>query len=542
MKRLLTFLLAMSFVASVLSAQNFPSPIGHVNDFAKALNPQTVTQLEKQLRDYKKQTTIEIAILIVPNLQGLEKEDYSERVFKQWGIGVKGVDNGLLILQSINPRKYRIETGYGLEQYLPDATLSAIVAQSFVPYLKQNRFDMAHLQLVNALIAKLGDKSMDVRNQMLAEKKHQDEVASAKMNESIGEFLLWCLYIALAIGFVFLVVYVYQQSAKKARLIADYDNNVRTTYQKYREQLLRAKKVSIYGVDDVLGMLDAIYADALATHRTNKIKGERHFIELMENEVKPVLTKYDEYVKVREFVETSKEIQKTDINIRKAQEAFAELSKYKNGTESLMKIAKGIGKFNTDSLRNQFDDIKHLYQAFAYSKASLSIDSFFKQVNAVDHTCLDVIQTLKSMEDSKKDAPKVFDRCVSKYEAKKSIVKQYGGDIQKIETGISKYKRILDNAKEYDNWINIYNDIQWLAALIEGPIQKREDEIEKERKRVAAVAAAAAAAVAAEESRRRRRREEEESRHRSHDSDSSSGGFSGFSGGSSGGGGVGGDY
>jgi len=258
--------------------------------------------------------------------------------------------------------------------------------------------------------------------------------------------------------------------------------------------------------------------------------------------VKPVLDKYNEYTTVREFVEKSSEIQKTNVKIKNAQAAHTQLSNYKKGTESLTKIANGVNNFNTDSLKNQFEDIKHLYQTFAYTKASLSIASFLKQVDAVNRTCDEVTQTLKSMTDSKKQSQPAYDKAVSRFEKNKSIIKEYGGDLKAIQSGIDKVGKTLSNAQDYDNWINILSEVEWLCALIEGPISKREAELEKERQRIAAIAAAAAAVAAEEDRRRRRREEEEESSRRSHDSDSGGGGFGGFGGGSSGGGGTGGDY
>jgi uncharacterized protein len=55
----------------------------------------------------------------VPSLGGREVEDYANRLLRQWQIGQKGRNNGIVFLVAPRERKVRIEVGYGLEGALP---------------------------------------------------------------------------------------------------------------------------------------------------------------------------------------------------------------------------------------------------------------------------------------------------------------------------------------------------------------------------------------------------------------------------------------
>src|SRR3989344_4385276 len=97
------------------------NPIGHANDFAQILQPETVTSLEQTLADFEARTGSEIAIVTI-DTHGLDEtiETYAEKLFQQWGIGKEKQDNGLLLLIARDDREMRIEVGYGLEPIITD--------------------------------------------------------------------------------------------------------------------------------------------------------------------------------------------------------------------------------------------------------------------------------------------------------------------------------------------------------------------------------------------------------------------------------------
>jgi uncharacterized protein len=124
--------------AFVLFATLSVMPAGHVTDLTASLTPGQMLALETKLRDYREQTKNEIAVLAIPALPpGESVESYANKIFHDWGIGVKGVDNGVLLLWSKGDRKIRIEVGYGLEPSLPDGRAGQIIREEIAPRFKK---------------------------------------------------------------------------------------------------------------------------------------------------------------------------------------------------------------------------------------------------------------------------------------------------------------------------------------------------------------------------------------------------------------------
>lgn len=112
-----------------------------VHDEAKILSSSKVQQLEAQLKQHEDSTSNQIAILIIPSLDGEVLEEYSLRVAEKWQLGKKGKDNGVLLLIAVNDRKMRIEVGYGLEGTLPDITCNQIIRNEIAPEFRRNDYD-----------------------------------------------------------------------------------------------------------------------------------------------------------------------------------------------------------------------------------------------------------------------------------------------------------------------------------------------------------------------------------------------------------------
>ena len=94
----------------------------------------------KKLADYEKQTTNQIAVLMIPSLEGDNLEDYSIRLADKWKIGQKGKDNGVILLIAKNDRKLRIEVGCGLEGALPDGLAGSIIRDEIASHVRKNQF------------------------------------------------------------------------------------------------------------------------------------------------------------------------------------------------------------------------------------------------------------------------------------------------------------------------------------------------------------------------------------------------------------------
>ena len=114
-------------------AIDVPELQGRVTDLAGILTPDQITGLDAKLQSFETTDSTQIAVVIIPSLEGESLEGYSIRVAEAWKIGQKGRDNGAILLVSMKDRAVRIEVGYGLESNLTDAKSSQIIRNEIVP-------------------------------------------------------------------------------------------------------------------------------------------------------------------------------------------------------------------------------------------------------------------------------------------------------------------------------------------------------------------------------------------------------------------------
>jgi uncharacterized protein len=155
MTRLGLLLLVLLGLASPAAAQTFPPLTGRVVDTADLLPPADETALAQKLEGLERATSRQLVVATVPDLQGYPVEDYGYRLGRAWGIGQKGVNNGLILLVSKNDRKIRIEVGYGLEPVITDALSSQIIRDKITPAFKAGDFPGGIRAGVDALAEQL---------------------------------------------------------------------------------------------------------------------------------------------------------------------------------------------------------------------------------------------------------------------------------------------------------------------------------------------------------------------------------------------------
>ena len=115
-------------------------PDGRITDRTGTLTRDQIATLDQKLAGFEKETTNQIAVVLLPSLQGENLEDYSIRLMEKWVIGQKGKDKGVILLVFINDRKLRIEVGYGLEKALPDGLAGSIIREKIVPRFRSGQF------------------------------------------------------------------------------------------------------------------------------------------------------------------------------------------------------------------------------------------------------------------------------------------------------------------------------------------------------------------------------------------------------------------
>lgn len=151
---LLFFLLPALLWAGATAAEvKFPSLSGRVVDNANLLSQSTRYQLTELLQQHEKETSNQIVVVTLPDLQGLTVEEYGYQLGRHWKIGQKGKDNGVLLIVAPSERAVRIEVGYGLEGALTDALSANIIHTKILPYFRQGNFDAGVVNGTESIIA-----------------------------------------------------------------------------------------------------------------------------------------------------------------------------------------------------------------------------------------------------------------------------------------------------------------------------------------------------------------------------------------------------
>jgi uncharacterized protein len=139
LRQITCFALLLCAVTGAL-AVTFPRLSGRVVDQANIIKPETHTAIEQKLADLETKSGIQLVVATVTSLAGEEIESYANELFRDWKLGEKTKNNGVLLLVAPNERRVRIEVGYGLEGTLTDALSKVIITNAITPRFKAGDF------------------------------------------------------------------------------------------------------------------------------------------------------------------------------------------------------------------------------------------------------------------------------------------------------------------------------------------------------------------------------------------------------------------
>ena len=148
----------------VIYAINYPTLTKYVTDQADIISQEDEQKINELAKQIEQETTAEVAIVTISSLEGISKEQYTLELFEKAGIGKKDKDNGLLILIAVEDREYRVEVGYGLEEFIPDSSKITIGTRILEPYFKEGEFGQGVYESLN-VIKKLIQGQDDVISQ-----------------------------------------------------------------------------------------------------------------------------------------------------------------------------------------------------------------------------------------------------------------------------------------------------------------------------------------------------------------------------------------
>lgn len=158
MKHWLRVSVLLGLFASAGSAVDWKAlkPQGYVSDFAGVIDPASKSQLEAYCTTVETATGAQVALVTIATLEGEPIEDVANTIYRAWGVGQKGKNEGALLLLVIGDRRNRLEIGYGLEPILPDGFAGSVLRE-MRPALRQQLYGealMAAAETIGATVAK----------------------------------------------------------------------------------------------------------------------------------------------------------------------------------------------------------------------------------------------------------------------------------------------------------------------------------------------------------------------------------------------------
>lgn len=195
-------LAACIFILPVSAEAKYPKPTSRffINDFADVVDSSAEEEIYAKAAALQETTTAQVVVVTVSTLDGEEPADYALELGREWGVGQKEEDNGVVILLSVSERQIYIAVGYGLEGALPDSKTGRIIELYGLDYLKEDDFSTGLLEIFKAVV-----------NEVYIEYGEEPEEGYTEIDETDGETLeeygakvaaSWVIMIACVILFV----------------------------------------------------------------------------------------------------------------------------------------------------------------------------------------------------------------------------------------------------------------------------------------------------------------------------------------------------
>ncbi len=152
---LLTAIFILMFESFAFAAEipNAPTKNIYVADYAAMIDDATKNQILEIGGELDKKYKAQIVVVTIETLDGNSIEEYANDLFRNWGIGDKNLNNGVLLLIAKEDRKFRIEVGYGLEGAITDGYAGEIL-DGMTNYFREGDYSAGILQAYGELTRK----------------------------------------------------------------------------------------------------------------------------------------------------------------------------------------------------------------------------------------------------------------------------------------------------------------------------------------------------------------------------------------------------
>jgi uncharacterized protein len=174
-----------------------PNPPRFFNNFSQTgiISEEQGAELETMLDQFEQETSNEITVVIVDDINGDEAWHYASELGEKWGVGKADKDNGIIIL--VKPTKEKgghqvfISPGRGLEGAVTDISCGEIVDNELIPNFKKGDYFMG---IKNAIVVLAKMAKGEINEKSYRKAIHKNDLVS-----SIFGFLLIIVLVILLI-------------------------------------------------------------------------------------------------------------------------------------------------------------------------------------------------------------------------------------------------------------------------------------------------------------------------------------------------------
>ena len=174
-----------------------PNPPRFFNNFSQTgiISEEQGAELEAMLDQFEQETSNEITVVIVDDLNGDEAWHYASELGEKWGVGKADKDNGIIIL--VKPTKEKgghqvfISPGRGLEGAVTDISCGEIVDNELIPNFKKGDY-FTGIKNAIVVLAKMAKGEIN-------EKSYRKAIHKNDLVSSIFGFLLILVIVILLI-------------------------------------------------------------------------------------------------------------------------------------------------------------------------------------------------------------------------------------------------------------------------------------------------------------------------------------------------------
>ena len=134
------FFLIFGLISKAQLVPEKPAVLYPVYDKANLLSESEKDALNQKLIKFSDSTSTEIEVIILPTTSGEDVNYLATMYGEKWGIGQKGVDNGVVFLIATEDHTMSIQQGRAVEQYLTASVAGQILDYLVTPSFKKGEW------------------------------------------------------------------------------------------------------------------------------------------------------------------------------------------------------------------------------------------------------------------------------------------------------------------------------------------------------------------------------------------------------------------